>query len=65
MGLSVGHCSDAALHLSNTLWAKSDGLFGLILYFNFILKGSKNKKNTEVVCHSLLQWTTFCQISPP
>ena len=22
-------------------------------------------KNTEVVCHSLLQWTTFCQISPP
>ena len=22
-------------------------------------------KNTEVVCHSHLQWTTFCQISPP
>ena len=22
-------------------------------------------KNTEVVCHFLLQWTTFCQISPP
>ena len=22
-------------------------------------------KNTEVVCHSLLQWTTFCQTSPP
>ena len=22
-------------------------------------------KNIEVVCHSLLQWTTFCQISPP
>ena len=22
-------------------------------------------KNTEVVFHSLLQWTTFCQISPP
>ena len=22
-------------------------------------------KNTEVVCHSLLQWTTFCQMSPP
>ena len=21
--------------------------------------------NTEVVCHSLLQWTTFCQTSPP
>ena len=22
-------------------------------------------KNTEVACHSLLQWTTFCQTSPP
>ena len=22
-------------------------------------------KNTEVVCHSLLQWTAFCQNSPP
>ena len=22
-------------------------------------------KNTEVVCHSLLQWTTFCDNSPP
>ena len=26
--------------------------------------GSKGK-NTEVVCHSLFQWTTFCQTSPP
>ena len=22
-------------------------------------------KNTEVVCHSFLQWTTFCQTFPP
>ena len=22
-------------------------------------------KNTEVVCHSVLQWITFCQTSPP
>ena len=22
-------------------------------------------KNTEVICHSLLQWTTICQNSPP
>ena len=22
-------------------------------------------KNTEVACHSLLQWTTFCQACPP
>ena len=26
--------------------------------------GSQGKK-TKVVCHSLLQWTTFCQTSPP
>ena len=26
--------------------------------------GSRGK-NTEVVCHSLLQWITFCQTSPP
>ena len=25
---------------------------------------SSQGKNTEVVCYSLLQWTTFCQISP-
>ena len=22
-------------------------------------------QNTDMVCHSLLQWTTFCQTSPP
>ena len=26
---------------------------------------SSQGKNTEVVCHSLLKWTTFCQNSPP
>ena len=26
---------------------------------------SSQGKNIEVVCHSLLQWTTFCQNSPP
>ena len=32
----------------------------------FILfMGFSRQKNTEVVCHSLLQWTTFCQTSPP
>ena len=30
-------------------------------YFSWRSQG----KNTEVVCHSLLQWTTFCQTSPP
>ena len=30
--------------------------------FSYCSWGSQGK-NTEVVCHSLLQWTTFCQIS--
>ena len=33
----------------------------LVLFMGF----SRQGKNTEVVGHSLLQWTTFCQISPP
>ena len=33
-------------------------------YYSYCSWGSKGK-NTEVVCHSLLQWTTFCQTSPP
>ena len=32
--------------------------------FSFCSWGSQGK-NTEVVCHSLLQWTTYCQTSPP
>ena len=32
--------------------------------FSYCSCGSQGK-NIEVVCHSLLQWTTFCQISPP
>ena len=31
----------------------------------FVLFMGSQGKNTEVVCHSLLQWTTFCQTSPP
>ena len=31
----------------------------------FIRSWGSQGKNTEVVCHSLLQWTTFCQTSPP
>ena len=32
--------------------------------FSYCSWGSQGK-NTEVVCHSLLQWTTFCQTSQP
>ena len=34
------------------------------ILFSYCSWGSQGK-NPEVVCHSLLQWTTFCQISPP
>ena len=33
-------------------------------YHSYCSWGSQGK-NTEVVCHSLLQWTTYCQNSPP
>ena len=44
-------------------WAPTD-LGSSVSYhfaFSYYSWGSQGK-NTEVVCHSLLQWTTFCQI---
>ena len=38
--------------------------FPIVFAFSYCSWGSQGK-NTEVVCHSLLQWTTFCQTSPP
>ena len=35
-----------------------------IFAFSYCSWGSQGK-NTEVVCPSLLQWTTFCHTSPP
>ena len=35
----------------------------LWLWFSFCLQSFQGK-NSEVVCHSLLQWTTFCHNSP-
>ena len=43
------------------------GVLLLVSYhfvFSYCLWGSQGK-NTEVVCHSLLQWTTLCQTFPP
>ena len=36
----------------------------MFLLFDTVSWGSQGK-NTKVVCHSLLQWTTFSQNSPP
>ena len=49
-------------------WAPIDlgsSSFGVLSFaFSYCSWGSQGK-NTEVVCHSLLQWTTFFQTSPP
>ena len=49
-------------------WAPTDlgsSSFSILSFaFSYCSWGSQGK-NTEVVCHSLLQWTTFCQNSPP
>ena len=33
--------------------------------FSYCSSWGSQGKNTEGVCHSLLQWTTFCQTPPP
>ena len=39
--------------------------FRVLSFCLFILFTGFSSKTTEVVCHSLLQWTTFCQNPPP
>ena len=47
-------------------WALTDVPFLVSYHFAFSsCSCSSQGKNTEVVCHSLLQWTTLCQTSPP
>ena len=49
-------------------WAPTDMEIHLSVFylftFSYCSRGSQGK-NTEVVCHFLLQWTMFCQNSPP
>ena len=47
-------------------WALSNlgNSVSYLFHFSCCSWGSQGK-NTEVVCHSLLQWATFCQTSPP
>ena len=57
------------LHWSPVVyWAPTDlgsSSFNVLSFcFSYCSWGSQGK-NTEVVCHSLLQWTTLCQTSPP
>ena len=49
-------------------WTPTDlgsSSFSILSFCLFTLFMGFSGKNTEVVCHSLLQWTTFCQTSPP
>ena len=47
-----------------TYWPGEFIFQGLTFFaFSYCSWGSQSK-NTEVVCHSFLQWTTFCQNSP-
>ena len=50
----TGHVPTSGVYLS----------VSYLFAFSYCSWGSQGK-NTEVVCHSLLQWTTFCQTSPP
>ena len=43
---------------------RSSFFISYVFAFLYCSWGSQGK-NTEVVCHSFLQWTTFCQNSPP
>ena len=60
---------ELCLHWSPvTYWAPTNMGSSAFTVLSFSLSycswGSQGK-NTEEVCHSLLQWTTFCQTSPP
>ena len=39
--------------------------FGILSFCLFILFMGFSRQDTEAVYHSFLQWTTFCQTSPP
>ena len=56
------HWSPVAHWIPPDLGSSSFSVLSLCL---FIPSWCFQGKNTEVVCHSLLQWTTFCQPSPP
>ena len=41
-----------------------DFIFQCLIFLPFHTVHGSQGKSTEAVCHSLLQWTTFCQNSP-
>ena len=62
---SPGHCNlDVSIGISLGLEWKLT-FSSPVATAEFYCSWGSQGKNTEVVCHSLLQWTTFCQTSPP
>ena len=57
------HWSPVAVWAPTNLGSSSFSI--LIFAFSYCCSWGSQGKNTEVVCHSLLQWTTFCQTSSP
>ena len=39
--------------------------FNVLSFCIFVVFKGFSRQDTEVICHSLLQWATFCQNSPP
>ena len=59
--LVITRCSSPVAYWTPTnLWGSSSGIVSF--FFSYCSWGSPGK-NTAVVCHFLLQWTTFCQNS--
>ena len=56
------HWSPVAYWAPTSLGSSS---FSVLSFCLFNYSWGSQDKNTEVVCHSLLQWTTFCQTSQP
>ena len=60
---------DLFLHWSPVAyWAPTDlgsSSFSILSFCLSYCSWGFQGKNTEVACHSLLQWATFCQTSPP
>ena len=56
------HCSPGAYWVPTDLGSSS---FSVYLFTFSYCSWDSQGKNTEVVCHSLLQWTMVCQNSPP
>ena len=54
--------SPVAYWESTDLWSSS---FSVLSFCLFILFMGYQGRNAEMVCHSLLQWMTLCETSPP